>query len=131
MSLNDPIADALTRIRNALRAKKESVDIPNSNVLTAIADILKREGYIENFKIMTDNKQGILRIYLKYVNTQPAIKNLIRVSKSSRRIYVKAKDKFSVLRGLGLAIISTSEGIMTDKQAREKNIGGELICKVW
>jgi len=131
MSLSDPIADALTVIRNALRAKKENVDIPNSRIISSIVDILKQNGYVENAKLMEDKKQGILRVYLKYVNARPAIRNLVRISKSSRRVYVRAKDKTSVLRGLGLAIISTSRGIMTDKEAREKKVGGEIICKVW
>jgi len=131
MSLNDPISNALTTIRNALRAKKESVDIPNSKIINSIIDILKQNGYVDNLKLMPDKKQGILRVYLKYVNTRPAIRNLVRISKLSRRVYVKAKDKTSVLRGLGLAIVSTSQGIMTDREARDKKVGGEIICKVW
>jgi len=131
MSFNDPIADALTRMRNALKAKKENVDIPNSRMISSIADILKKNGYVDNFKLMEGGAQKLLRIYLKYKNSRPAIKNLLRISKSSRRVYAKAKDKTSVLRGLGLAIVSTSQGIMTDTEAREKNIGGEIICKVW
>jgi small subunit ribosomal protein S8 len=131
MSLSDPISDALTMLRNALRAKKENVDLPNSKMITSIVDILKQNGYIENSKLMEDKKQGILRVYLKYIDTRPAIKNLMRISKPSRRVYAKAKDKTSVLRGLGLAIVSTSQGMMTDKEAREKKIGGEIICKVW
>ncbi|MCM8780257.1 MAG: 30S ribosomal protein S8 [Candidatus Omnitrophica bacterium] len=131
MALTDPIADALTQIRNALWAKKENVDIPNSKMIAAVVGILKETGYVENYKLMEDNKQGILRVYLKYKNSRPVIRNLLRISNPSRRVYAKAKDNTSVLKGLGIAIVSTSQGIMTDAQARQKNLGGEIICKVW
>ena len=131
MSLSDPIANALTVIRNGLKAKKESVDVPNSRMVNSIAQILKDEGYIQNIKLLQESTQGVLRLYLKYVYNKPAIINLKRVSKSSLRVHAKAKAKGRVLGGLGIAIISTSQGVMTDKQAREKNIGGEVICNVW
>lgn len=131
MSLTDPIADAITMIRNALRAKKENVEIPNSRMSRAVVGILKKEGYIDNFKLLEESRQGVLRVYLKYAHNKPAIRGLKRISKASRRVYTKGKTRMRVLGGLGLAIISTSQGIMTDKEAREKNIGGEVICNIW
>ncbi len=131
MSISDPIADALTMIRNALKAKKETVDIPNSKVINSIAQLLKQEGYLENVKLLQENKQGTLRLYLKYVYGKPAIKNLKRISRPGLRSYRKSKDIRKVLGGLGLSIISTSQGIMTDKEARLKKIGGEIICNIW
>jgi len=131
MSISDPIADALTMIRNALKVKKPSVDIPNSKVLRAIAEILKSEGYLENVKLLEENKQGRLRLYLKYVYNKPAIKNLKRISRPGLRVYRKADKLRKVLGGLGISILSTSQGIMTDKQARIKKLGGEVICNVW
>jgi len=131
MSRTDLIADAFTMIRNAIMAKKDNVDIPASNTIKSILEILKKENYIENFKFIEDRKQGLVRIYLKYVTHKPAIRNIKRVSRSSLRVYVKHQKVPSVLRGRGLAIISTSKGIMTDKEARDSGVGGEVIAYVW
>lgn len=131
MSRTDLIADAFTIIRNAIMAKKETADIPASNTLKSILGILKQENYIENFKPLEDKKQGLVRVYLRYIAAKPAIKNIKRISRPGLRIYVKQKKIPSVLRGRGLAIVSTSKGIMTDKQAREMKIGGEIIAYVW
>ncbi|MFA5276080.1 MAG: 30S ribosomal protein S8 [Candidatus Omnitrophota bacterium] len=131
MSRNDLIADSFTVIRNAIMAKKENVDIPSSNMIKAILDILKRESYIEDFKIIDDKKQGLARVYLKYLAGKSAIKNIKRVSKPSLRVYVKKAKVPAVLRGRGIAIVSTSKGIITDKEAREANLGGEIIGYVW
>ena len=132
MAMSDPIADMLTRIRNAGKAKFNSVDIPGSNLKTEIAKVLKDEGFIKNYKIIKDNKQGLLRIYLKYSEGQSnVIFGLERISKPSRRVYVKSKDIKPVLSGMGISILSTSKGIMTDKSARTKNLGGEILCNIW
>jgi len=132
MAISDPIADMLTRIRNAGKAKFNSVDIPGSKLKTELAKVLKDEGYIRNYKFIKDNKQGILRLYLKYSEKgSHNILNLIRISKPSRRVYVKSKDIKQVYSGMGVAILSTSKGIITDKRARKENIGGEILCNVW
>ena len=132
MAVSDPIADMLTRIRNAGKAKFKSVDIPGSRMKTEIAKVLKSEGFIRNYKFVSDNKQGMLRVYLKYGPDQThSIFGLERVSKPSRRVYVKGNKIEPVLNGLGVVILSTSKGIMTDKSARRENIGGELLCHVW
>ena len=132
MAVSDPIADMLTRIRNAGKAKFKSVDIPGSLMKTEIAKVLKSEGFIRNYKFVSDNKQGMLRVYLKYGPDQThSIFGLERVSKPSRRVYVKGNKIVPVLNGLGVVILSTSKGIMTDKSARRENIGGELLCHVW
>ncbi len=132
MTMSDPIADLLTRIRNAGRAKFKSVDIPGSNMKIQIAKVLKNEGYIKNYKFIKDGKQGILRIYLKYDSDQKsAIYRIERVSKPSRRVYLKNKDIRPYYNGTGIVILSTSHGIMTDKQARKQNVGGEVLCQVW
>ncbi len=131
MSRTDLIADVFTMIRNAIMAKKENVDVPASNTLKSIVEILKKENYIENFKLIEDKKQGILRIYLKYIAYKPAIRNIKRVSRPGLRVYVKGKKVPSVLRGRGLAIVSTSQGLKTDTQARELGLGGEIIGYVW
>ncbi len=131
MSRTDLIADAFTMIRNASMAKKENLDIPASNTIKSILEILKNEGYIENFKIIEDKKQGLARIYLKYIAGKPAIRNIKRISRPGLRTYVKREKVPSVLRGRGLAIISTSKGILTDKQVRESGIGGEIIGYIW
>lgn len=132
MTMNDPIADMLTRIRNAGKAKFNSVDIPGSKLKTELAKVLKSEGFIKNYKFIKDSKQGILRIYLKYdENQSTAIYGIERVSKLSRRVYVKGNKIKPVLNGMGISIISTSKGIMTDQKARQENIGGEILCKVW
>ncbi len=132
MAMSDPIADMLTRIRNAGKAKFNRVDIPGSRLKTEIAKILMEEGYIRNYKFIKDKKQGILRIYLKYDDRQTsAIFGLERVSKPSRRVYVNRKDVKPVLNGMGIAILSTSRGIMTDKKARTERVGGEILCNIW
>jgi small subunit ribosomal protein S8 len=131
MSMSDPIADMLTRLRNACKAKFNTVDIPNSKVKTEIARILKSEGFIKHYKVMPDDKQGVLKIFIKYDKNESVITGIQRVSKPSRRIYNKSKGIESVLNGLGIAIYSTSKGIMTDKQAKKENAGGEYLCKVW
>ena len=132
MQMSDVIADMLTRIRNANNAKHDTVDIPASNMKKAIADILVDEGYIKNVQIIEDNKQGVIRVTLKYgPNKSKILQGLRRVSKPGLRIYANSKDMPRVMNGLGVAIVSTSKGIMTDKQARALNIGGEVLCFVW
>lgn len=132
MSITDPLADMLTRVRNAGNAKLNSVDIPGSRIKAALAGVLKEEGYIRNFKFIKDNKQGIIRIYLKYdKNDHHAIYGIERISKPSRRVYIKGRDAKPVLNGMGVSVLSTSRGILTDKQARQENLGGELLCKIW
>ncbi|MBU1007405.1 MAG: 30S ribosomal protein S8 [Candidatus Omnitrophica bacterium] len=132
MSLTDPIANMLTVIRNGLMAKKIKVDVPFSKISQEILSILKREDYVKDFKFIEDKKQGLLRVYLRYTKTgEPAIEGLKRVSKPSLRNYV-GKDKIpSVLRGLGIAILSTSRGVVTDTQAKEMQAGGEVLCSIW
>ena len=132
MQITDPIADMLTRIRNAGTAKHETVDVPASKMKVAIAQILLDEGYIKSFQIIDDGTQGIIRITLKYLaNKEKAIQGLKRVSKPGLRIYAGADELPQVLKGLGIAIISTSKGIMTDKQARKLQVGGEVLAFVW
>ena len=132
MALTDPIADMLTRIRNAGKAKFNSVDIPGSRLKTDLAKVMKSEGYIRNYKFIKDGKQGILRVYLKYGEDQShSILELNRISKPSRRVYVGAKDIKPYYNGMGTSILSTSKGIMTDKQARKENVGGEVICTLF
>ena len=131
MAITDPVADMLTRIRNAAKAKFSSVDVPGSKLKVEVARILKDEGFIKNYKFLKDGKQGILRIYLKYGQGQAkTIYSLQRVSKPGRRMYVKSKDIKPILNGMGISILSTSRGLMTDKQARKENIGGEILCTV-
>lgn len=128
----DTIAQFLTVIRNAGNARHEKVDLPASKVRAGVAQILANEGYIRSFKVAKDSKQGIMRVYLKYSeNGEPAITALDRVSTPGRRLYVKATQIPKVRSGLGMCILSTSKGIMSDKQATEKNLGGELLCTVW
>lgn len=131
MSRTDLIADAFTIIRNAIMAKKENVDVPASNALKSIMEILKKENYIENFKLIEDKKQGMLRIYLRYVAHKPAIRNIKRVSRPGLRVYVKKQKVPKVLRGRGLAIVSTSKGLKTDVEARELGLGGEIVGYIW
>ena len=131
MQMSDVIADMLTRIRNANNAKHESVDIPASNMKKSIADILVKEGYVKGYQIVEDGKQGIIRVALKYNGKEKVIKGLRRVSKPGLRIYASCEDMPRVMNGLGVAIVSTSKGIMTDKEARKNNIGGEVIAFVW
>ena len=131
MQISDVIADMLTRIRNANDAKHETVDIPASNLKKSIAEILLEEGFIKNFQIVEDGKQGIIRVTLKYVGKQKVIHGLRRVSKPGLRIYSNCEDMPKVMNGLGIAIVSTSKGVMTDKKARLANVGGEILAFVW
>mgnify|MGYP000787346522 FL=1 len=131
MQISDVIADMLTRIRNANDAKHETVDIPASNMKRAIADILQSEGYIKGYQIVEDGKQGMIRVSLKYIGKQKVIHGLRRVSKPGLRVYSNCEDMPKVMNGLGIAIVSTSKGIMTDKQARKENVGGEVLAFVW
>ena len=132
MSLTDPISDMLVALKNASFAKKEVVEVKSSRLAEEIMKILKKENFISNYKIIKDSKQGILRIYLKYGKEKsPAILGIRRVSKPGLRIYKRAEDLPKVYGGLGIAIISTSKGLMIDKEARENRIGGEVICYVW
>ena len=133
MQITDTIADMLTRIRNANSAKHDSVDIPASNMKKAIAQILVDEGYIKNYQIIEDGKQGVIRVTLKYqgASKSPVLLGLRRVSKPGLRVYVGADELPRVLRGLGIAIISTSKGVMTDKKAREAHVGGEVLAFIW
>ena len=132
MAQSDPIADMLTRIRNAVKAKFNSVDVPGSKLKIEMAKTLKDEGFIRNYKFLKDGKQGILRIYLKYGsgNTN-VIYGLERISKPSRRVYVRSNDIKPIFNGMGISILSTSKGIMTDKKARKENVGGEILCNIW
>ena len=132
MQITDPIADMLTRIRNANNAKHDTVDVPASNMKKAIAQILLDEGYIKNFQLIDDGTQGVIRITLKYgAGKEKVISGLRRVSKPGLRVYAGADELPKVLRGLGIAIVSTSKGIMTDKKAREAHVGGEVLAFVW
>jgi len=132
MQISDVIADMLTRIRNANNAKHETVDVPASKMKKAIAEILLNEGYIKSYTVVEDGKQGIIRIALKYApGKQKVIHGLRRVSKPGLRIYAACEDMPRVLGGLGIAIVSTSKGIMTDKKARQENVGGEVLAFVW
>ena len=132
MTMSDPIADMLTRVRNAAKARFNSVDIPGSTLKIELAKIMKDEGFIRNYKFLKDDKQGILRIYLKYgQGRESVIYGVKRISKPSRRVYVKSKDVKSVMNGMGVAILSTSKGVMTDKKARSENVGGEILCNIW
>ena len=132
MQITDPIADMLTRIRNANSAKHETVDVPVSNMKKAIAEILLEEGYIKSYEIIDDGKQGMIHITLKDgANKEKVISGLQRVSKPGLRVYAVAQDLPRVLKGLGIAIVSTSKGIMTDKKARAEKIGGEVLAFVW
>ena len=132
MQITDPIADMLTRIRNAGSARHETVDVPNSKMKKAIAEILLEEGYIKSFQLIDDGTQGVIRVTLKYLpGKEKAIQGLRRVSKPGLRVYAGADELPQVLRGLGIAIISTSKGIMTDKKARAQHVGSEVLAFVW
>ena len=132
MVMTDPIADYLTRIRNANMAKHDSVEIPASNIKKSISEILKREGFIRDYEVADDNKQGVIKVFLKYgPNGERVISGLKRISKPGLGNYVSAEDLPKVLNGLGIAIVSTSAGVITDKEARQKNVGGEVIAYVW
>ena len=132
MSMTDTLGDMLTRIRNAGKARFDKVDIPASRMKISLARIFKDEGFIKNYKVIKDNKQGILRVYLKYDNqSQPMIHRVERVSKPSRRVYAGCEELPKVQGGLGVAVISTSKGVMSDRQARKLGVGGEVLCQVW
>ncbi|MFQ5956585.1 MAG: 30S ribosomal protein S8 [Candidatus Brocadiales bacterium] len=132
MSMTDPIADMLTRIRNANMIARESVDIPRSNVKLEIARVLKNEGFIKDYKEIADARQGVVRVYLKYGRQKErVVHQLKRESKPGRRLYTKVDDLRKVMGGAGIAIVSTSSGIMSDRECRKAKVGGEVICKVW
>ena len=132
MSMSDPISDMLTRVRNGIIASFDTVDVPNAKIKVNIAKILKSEGFIKNYKVIPDRRQGILRIFLKYDEAgDSVIGGLKRVSKPSCRIYAKRESIPQVLNGYGVSILSTSKGVMTDKQARKTGVGGEILCSVW
>lgn len=132
MNITDPIADLLTRIRNASQARHATVDVPASNMKKAIAQILVEEGYVKSYTVAEDNKQGVITITLKYTETgAPVITGLRRVSKPGLRIYTSCEDMPKVMKGIGTAIISTPKGVMTDKKARKENVGGEVLAFVW
>jgi len=131
MAMTDPVADMLTRIRNANVVRAKTVEIPASNVKKAVAEILKKEGYIEEYEFIEDNYQGIIKIYLKYNGKERVISGLKKISKPGLRVYVGKTEVPKVLGGLGVAVISTSRGIMTDKSARKEGIGGEVLCYIW
>jgi small subunit ribosomal protein S8 len=132
MSMTDPIADMLTRIRNGKMAKLQKVDVPSSNMKVSLANVLKSEGFIKNYKVIADQKQGILRVYLKYIDEKDSvISEITRISKPGSRRYVKGDEIPSVKNGMGIAILSTSKGVISDRIAREAGVGGEIICTVW
>lgn len=132
MCMTDSLSDMLTRIRNGGKARFEKVDIPSSNMKANVARVLKEEGFIKNYKIVKDKGHTVLRIYLKYDESNKSIFSLIkRISKPSRRVYVRQEDIPRVMRGLGIAILSTSKGIVTGEEARKNTVGGELLCQVW
>lgn len=131
MVMTDPIADMLTRIRNANQAKLETVEMPASRIKLEILNVLKNEGYISEYEKIEDGKQGIIKVTLKFVNKERVIKGLRRISKPGLRVYAKSSELPKVLNGLGVAIISTSNGVMTDREARKQKLGGEVIAFVW
>jgi len=131
MPVTDPIADFLTRIRNALHAKKKFVEIPSSNMKLKMAEILKDHNFIRDFNIIEDSKQNVVRIHLKYKDGEPAISGLKKISTPGLRSYAGKDNLPRVLNGLGLAVLSTSKGLLTDKQAKNESVGGEVICHIW
>lgn len=132
MVMTDPIADMLTRVRNANTVRHEKLDVPASKVKTEIAEILKREGYVRNYEVIEDNKQNIIRIFMKYGNNEEqVIRGLKRISKPGLRVYAKAEEVPRVLNGLGTAIVSTSKGVLSDKDARAQVVGGEVLAYIW
>lgn len=132
MTMSDPVADMLTRIRNANMVRHEKLEVPASNIKKEIAEILKREGFVNDVEYIQDNKQGIIRIFLKYgPNNERVITGLKRISKPGLRVYAKTNDVPKVLNGLGIALVSTSQGLLTDKEARAKQVGGEIVAYVW
>jgi len=131
MAVSDPVADMLTRIRNAIHAQKPTVDIPASNLKRHILDVFQKFGFIKKYVVIQDNGQGVIKVLLNYNNGESTIKGIERLSKPGSRKYAAAKDMPRVLSGLGFAIVSTSQGILTDHECRQKNVGGELLCKIW
>ena len=135
MSMSDPIADMLTRVRNALQREHPTVSMPTSKMKLALADVLKKEGYIEDFQVVDEKPQGVLQIKLKYIggrrDRSSVITGIERVSKPGRRVYVGKNDVPWVLSGMGVAVLTTSKGILTDQEARQAGVGGEVLCKVW
>ena len=131
MPVTDPISDFLTRVRNASKAGKLRVDIPASNMKKSLAEILKTQKFINDYSVVEDNKQDILRLELKYTNGNPAISGLKKISKPGLRVYKKSDKLPRVLNGLGIAVVSTSQGLLTDKDARKQAIGGEVVCYIW
>lgn len=131
MSLNDPISDLLTTIRNGVGVHKETVDIPASKLNGRILEIFKSDGYIEDVRLMKNNAQGTFKVYLRYDNKKPAIMGLRRISKSGLRVYRKNDDLPHVLNGLGTAVLSTSKGVISDREARKLKVGGEILCYIW
>ena len=131
MSVTDPISDFLTRIRNASKARKIKVEIPSSKMKAGLAEILKKNGYIYDYKIDEDSKQNVISVLLKYSDGEPAISGLKRISKTGLRIYKKSDELPRVLNGLGTAVISTSKGLLTEKEARRQDTGGEVVCYIW
>ena len=131
MAVSDPIADALTVIRNAQQARKETVEFPASKLLERLVTIFKADGYVEDFRCLKDEKQGKLKVYLKYESNKPAIMGIKRISRPGLRIYKDNKSLPRVLNGLGTAVLSTSKGIITDREARKLKIGGEVVCYIW
>lgn len=131
MSVSDPIADTLTIIRNAQNARKETVEFPASKLLERIVSIFKNDGYIEDYRLLKDEKQGVLKVYLKYEGVKPAIVGIKRVSRPGLRVYADNNQIPRVLNGLGTAVLSTSKGVISDREARKMKIGGEIICYIW
>ncbi|WP_411954455.1 30S ribosomal protein S8 [Alkalibacillus sp. S2W] len=132
MAMTDPIADLLTRIRNANMARHDQLEVPSSNLKKEIVDILKREGFIRDYEFIEDNKQGVLRLFLKYsADSERVITGIKKISKPGLRVYVKSDEVPRVLNGLGIAVVSTSHGVLTDKEARQKAVGGEVLAYVW
>jgi len=132
MSMTDPIADLLTRIRNALLAKHDRLDVPTSKQKVAVCGLMKQEGYIDDFEVIEEKPVGQLRIYLRYTDEgEPAIRRLARVSKPGRRVYRRVDDIKPVLNGIGVSLVSTSKGLLTDREARERRVGGEVLCEIW
>ena len=132
MSMTDPIADLLTRIRNALLAKHDRLDVPASKLKQGLCELLKKEGYIEDYELVEHEPQNVLRVYLRYSDEGiPAIRRVARVSKPGRRVYRKAGDIKPVLNGIGVAVVSTSKGLLSDQDARAQRVGGEILCEIW
>jgi len=131
MSMSDPIANALTNIRNAVSARKETLDVPASKLVGKILAIFKNYGYVEDFRLMKNNTQGTYKVYLKYVNKEPAIIGIKRISKPGLRVYVENDRIPRVLNGLGTAVVSTSKGVVSDREARKLKVGGEVVCYIW